>query len=98
MHTYEARAKLRGKVTPVKAGVDNPPIILDSRMRGNDSRGLLKSAHENHFFSYVNENELTKARDFSSKECRGGVAQVVRACGSYPQCRGFKSLLRYQKI
>ena len=25
----------------------------------------------------------------------GGVAQVARACGSYPQCRGFKSLLRY---
>ena len=25
----------------------------------------------------------------------GGVAQLVRACGSYPQCRGFKSLHRY---
>ena len=25
----------------------------------------------------------------------GGVAQLARACGSYPQCRGFKSLLRY---
>ena len=29
-----------------------------------------------------------------SKSC-GGVAQLARACGSYPQCRGFKSLLRY---
>ena len=26
----------------------------------------------------------------------GGVAQVARACGSYPQCPGFKSLRRYQ--
>ncbi len=25
----------------------------------------------------------------------GGVAQVVRACGSYPQCPGFKSLHRH---
>ena len=27
----------------------------------------------------------------------GKVAQLVRACGSYPQCRGFKSLPCYQK-
>ena len=27
--------------------------------------------------------------------CRGEVAQLVRACGSYPQSRGFKSLPRY---
>ena len=26
----------------------------------------------------------------------GGVAQLVRACGSYPQCPGFKSLYRHQ--
>jgi hypothetical protein len=26
----------------------------------------------------------------------GDVAQVVRACGSYPQCPGFKSLHRHQ--
>ena len=26
----------------------------------------------------------------------GEVAQTVRACGSYPQCRGFNSLPRYQ--
>ncbi len=25
----------------------------------------------------------------------GGVAQVVRACGSYPQCPGFESLHRH---
>ena len=25
----------------------------------------------------------------------GGVAQLARACGSYPQCRRFKSVLRY---
>ena len=25
----------------------------------------------------------------------GGVAQSVRACGSYPQCPGFKSLHRH---
>src|SRR4030066_893206 len=28
----------------------------------------------------------------------GGVAQLVRACGSYPQCPGFKSLHRHQRI
>ena len=28
----------------------------------------------------------------------GKVAQLVRACGSYPQCRGFKSLPCYQKF
>ncbi len=28
----------------------------------------------------------------------GGVAQVVRACGSYPQCPGFKSLHRHSLI
>ena len=26
---------------------------------------------------------------------RGGVAQVARACGSYPQCQRFKSVRRY---
>ncbi len=25
----------------------------------------------------------------------GGVAQLVRACGSYPQCPGFESLRRH---
>ena len=29
-------------------------------------------------------------------EIHGDVAQVVRACGSYPQCPGFKSLHRHQ--
>ena len=28
---------------------------------------------------------------------RGEVAQMVRACGSYPQCRGFNSLPRYHE-
>ena len=28
----------------------------------------------------------------------GKVAQLVRACGLYPQCRGFKSLPCYQKL
>ncbi len=28
----------------------------------------------------------------------GGVAQSVRACGSYPQCPGFKSLHRHQSF
>ena len=27
----------------------------------------------------------------------GGIAQLARACGSYPQCPGFKSLFRYKK-
>ena len=27
---------------------------------------------------------------------RGGVAQLVRACGSYPQGSGFESLRRHQ--
>ena len=26
----------------------------------------------------------------------GGIAQLARACGSYPQCRRFKSVFRYQ--
>ena len=26
----------------------------------------------------------------------GGVAQLARACGSYPQCQRFKSVRRYQ--
>ena len=30
-----------------------------------------------------------------NKFCQGEVAQLVRACGSYPQSRGFKSLPRY---
>ena len=25
----------------------------------------------------------------------GGIAQLARACGSYPQCRGFESPFRY---
>lgn len=29
---------------------------------------------------------------------QGDVAQLVRACGSYPQCPGFKSLHRHQPI
>ena len=29
---------------------------------------------------------------------RGGVAQVVRACGSYPQCLGFNSLHRHHPL
>ena len=28
------------------------------------------------------------------KQC-GGIAQLARACGSYPQCRWFKSIYRY---
>ncbi len=32
----------------------------------------------------------------SSTHKSGEVAQLVRACGSYPQCRGFNSLPRYQ--
>ena len=28
----------------------------------------------------------------------GGVAQSVRACGSYPQCPGFKSLHRHHQL
>src|ERR1700719_1735863 len=28
----------------------------------------------------------------------GGVAQLVRACGSYPQCRRFDSCRRHQKF
>ena len=28
----------------------------------------------------------------------GGVAQLVRACGSYPQCRWFESTRRYHTI
>ena len=36
-------------------------------------------------------NELVDLR----QQAYGGVAQLARACGSYPQCRGFKSLLRY---
>ena len=31
----------------------------------------------------------------SSVHSIGGVAQLVRACGSYPQCPGFKSLHRH---
>ena len=27
----------------------------------------------------------------------GGIAQLARACGSYPQCRGFESPSRYFK-
>ncbi len=27
----------------------------------------------------------------------GGIAQLARACGSYPQCRGFKSPSRYDE-
>ena len=30
-------------------------------------------------------------------ELNGGVAQLVRAFGSYPKCRGFESPRRYQK-
>ena len=33
-----------------------------------------------------------KSKDLNTD---GEVAQLARACGSYPQCRGFKSLLRY---
>ncbi len=33
---------------------------------------------------------------FGKIERLGGVAQSVRACGSYPQCPGFKSLHRHQ--
>ena len=35
-------------------------------------------------------------RSFASDSKSGGVAQLVRACGSYPQCPGFKSLHRHQ--
>ena len=30
--------------------------------------------------------------------CYGGIAQLARACGSYPQCHRFKSSYRYQYI
>ena len=36
-----------------------------------------------------------KSKDLNTD---GEVAQLARACGSYPQCRGFKSLPRYSEI
>ena len=33
-----------------------------------------------------------------SPATKGGVAQLARACGSYPQCQRFKSVRRHQKI
>ena len=39
---------------------------------------------------------LTIAGDSVKLIGSGGVAQSVRACGSYPQCPGFKSLHRHQ--
>ena len=41
-------------------------------------------------------NVLTINRDSVKFRGSGGVAQSVRACGSYPQCPGFKSLHRHQ--
>jgi hypothetical protein len=40
----ELLAKLTKAVTPAEAGVQNIPIILDSRLRGNDKPGVLKLA------------------------------------------------------
>lgn len=42
--------------------------------------------------------KLTSFGDLAKIFATGGVAQVVRACGSYPQCRGFESLHRHFKI
>ena len=39
---------------------------------------------------------MTIDRDSVKSNGVGGVAQSVRACGSYPQCPGFKSLHRHQ--
>jgi hypothetical protein len=41
---------------------------------------------------------LTINRDSVKFNQFGGVAQLVRACGSYPQCPGFKSLHRHQSL
>ena len=42
----------------------------------------------------------TTSQDAQNTSCSrkikyGEIAQLARACGSYPQCRGFKSLSRY---
>ena len=38
---------------------------------------------------------LLTIKAYSLYEKNGGVAQMVRACGSYPQCPGFNSLHRH---
>ncbi len=40
----------------------------------------------------LKESRYNKVRHF------GEVAQLARACGSYPQCRRFKSVLRYYRF
>ena len=39
--------------------------------------------------------DIFRTKTYNKMVDFGGVAQLARACGSYPQCQGFKSLLRY---
>ena len=47
-------------------------------------------------FQLLQCSQRIAIRRFPLRETFGEVAQSVRACGSYPQCRGFNSLPRYQ--
>ncbi len=49
--------------------------------------------YRSHFYG-KNDNILTFIID-TTVIIYGEVAQLARACGSYPQCRRFKSVLRY---
>ena len=52
-------------------------------------------------FSSAGRALALQARGHRFEPCRpqlfGEIAQLARACGSYPQCRGFKSPSRYVK-
>ncbi len=73
----------------------------------NRRKPLPVSVHTRHAYQDCHRHEAThylidKKRYFSHKEklkdeASGGVAQLVRACGSYPQSHWFESSHRHQE-
>jgi hypothetical protein len=61
-----------------------------------DARAMDRAAFEKiALFKYVKGIDKREALGFLRRFQQGDVAQLVRACGSYPQCPGFKSLHRH---
>ena len=86
------------KLEKIKKGVDICGNLWYSKQVGCDKEmnGILAQLGEHLPYKQgVTGSSPVGPISFNNLIKYGEVAQLARACGSYPQCRGFKSLPRY---
>ena len=87
------RRKRRKEIRPHGQAVKTSPFH-----GGNGSSilpGVTKREHSSAGRALALQARCHRFEPCNSHFFYGGVAQLARARGSYPRCRGFKSLLRY---